>query len=235
MPKINLKKIKNYLIIIFIIVYIGIFVFEGIFNFNQGVISNLLSRYQGFAGLIYVLLLTIGMAVGLLTAVIVFSGFFVFNFSELIILTIIGVILGISLIFILARVFGHKAFMEYLKVHEKRKEKLKELFTRDSTALTILFNFIFFLPSTFGGIVGGLADIKLYKFIPISIIGNLINQIAFIFLLYGTQNGKMIFLIPSIIVLILNTLIPIIIYRKNIGDVFRIIFKRKEADKVITD
>lgn len=227
MPKFNLKKARNYLIIFFIIAYLGIFIFEGIFNFNQGVISHLLSQYDDFSEPIYVLLLIVGIATGLLTAIIVFSGFFVFNIYQIVILSTIGIIFGISLTFILARIFGHKSFMNYLKVSENREEKLKEIFIKDSTALAVLFNFVFFLPSTFGGIIGGLADIKLYKFIPLSIIGNLINQIAFIFLLYGTQAGRTEFLIPSIIVLALNTLIPIIIYRKNIKDVFAITFRRR--------
>jgi len=224
--KINFKKVRNFLIIFFIVLYIGIFVFEGIFNFNQTAISNIFIKYQDVAEPLYVMLLTVGIATGLLTAIIVFSGFFVFNIYQLTILTSIGVTLGILLIFILARVFGHKAFMNYLKVKEKKAEKLKEVFTRDSTALTILFNFIFFLPSTFGGIVGGIADVKLYKLIPISIFGNLVNQIAFIFFLYGTQANRRGFIIPSVIVLFLNSAIPIFIYRKNIKDVFTIMFKK---------
>jgi len=225
--KFNFKKIRNFLIIFFIVIYVGIFIFEGIFNFNRGVISNLFIKYQNIAEPLYTVLLTVGIATGLLTAIIVFSGFFVFNLSQLLTLTTIGVTLGILLIFFLARIFGHKSFMEYLKVKKDRTEKLKEVFTKDSIALTILFNFIFFLPSTFGGIVGGITDAKLYKLIPISVFGNLVNQIAFIFFLYGTQADRGGFIIPSVIVLFLNSAIPIFIYRRNIKDVFAIMFKKK--------
>jgi uncharacterized membrane protein YdjX (TVP38/TMEM64 family) len=223
----NFKKFRKYFLIALLILYVGIIVFEAIFNFNQTIISKLFTHYEDFAQPLYVLIVIVSIMTGLISGAITFSGFFIFNVFTLIILTSIGVIFGISLVFLLSRKLGHKPFEEYVNRNEGRAKKLKEIFKKDSAALAILFNFVFFLPSTFGNIILGLGDSKMTKLIIISIIGNLINQIAFILFTFGIQYDNLAYIIPSLLALILNTLIPILLYRKNIRDVFTIMFKRK--------
>ncbi|HTY44101.1 MAG TPA: hypothetical protein VMC80_02565 [Patescibacteria group bacterium] len=222
----NFKKLRKYLLIALIILYIGIIIFESAFNFNQKIIGNLLSNYEDFAQPLYVLMIIFAIIIGLISSAVVLSGFFIFNMPTLVILTSIGVIVGVPLIFILARKIGRKSFEQYIDLKKGKAEKLKEIFRKDSMALIVLFNFVFFLPSTFGGIVGGLGVKKLTKPIVISLIGNLINQISFIFFISGIQFNNLSYLVPSVLALALNTGIPLWIYRKNIGDVLRITFRK---------
>lgn len=224
---ISFKKLRNYSLIILLILYIGIIIFESSFSFNQGILSKLFSHYQDFVQPLYVLIILIGLTIGLIPSAIVFTGIFIFNIPTLIILTSIGIVLGIPLIFILSKKIGHKAFDNYINLDENKEKKLREIFKNDSTALVILFNFVFFLPSNLGCIVGGLRGFKMIKSVIISIMGNLINQMAFIFLLFGVLNNNLNYLIPALVALILNTGIALIIYRKNIKNVLIITFKRK--------
>lgn len=223
----NFKKFRKYFFIALLILYAGIIIFEAIFHFNGTIINKLFSNYENFAQPIYVFIVIFAILTGLLSGAVVFSGFFIFNVFTLIILTSIGIILGVLLIFILSRKLGHKPFEEYIKKKEGRAEKLKEIFKKDSVALAILFNFVFFLPSTLGNIILGLGESKLTKLIIISIIGNLINQIAFIFFTFGIQYNNLAYSIPSLSALILNTGIPIWLYKRNIKDVLTITFRRK--------
>lgn len=224
--RINFKKLRTFSLITLLIFYIGILIFESFFGFNQGIISKLLSNYDDLSQPLYVLLILFAAITGLVSAAVVVSGFFLFDHITLIVLTSIGIIIGIPLIFILSRKIGHKAFEEYLNLNKNKSKKLKKIFKNDSTALIILFNFVFFLPSTFGGIAGGLGELKMTKLIILSVIGNLINQIAFILFMIGVQNNNLLYIIPSLSAIILNTGIPVLVYRKNIIEVFKVTFQK---------
>jgi uncharacterized membrane protein YdjX (TVP38/TMEM64 family) len=226
---INFKKLRKYSLIILLILYIGIIIFESSFNFNQGVLSKLFSNYEDFAQPLYVLIILISLLIGLVSSAVVLAGVFIFNLPTIIILTSIGIILGIPLIFVLSKIIGHNAFDKYLNLNENKEKKLRQIFKNDSTALVILFNFVFFLPSNLGCIVGGLRGFKMIRSIIISIIGNLINQISFIFLMFGILYNNLNYLILSLLAIMLNTGIVLIIYRKNIRNVLMITFKKEKS------
>lgn len=224
---INFKKLRNYLLIGLLIICVGFIIFEASFNFNQGILTNLFSHYEDFAQPLYVAIIFVSLFIGLIPSAVVLAGTFIFTLPTIIILTSIGIILGIPLIFILSKKIGHKSFDEYINLNENKEKKLRRIFKNDSTALVILFNFVFFLPSNLGCIIGGLQGIKMVKPIIISIIGNLINQISFIFIMFGFLNNNLNYLIPALVAIILNTGIALIIYRKDIKDVLMITFNRK--------
>ncbi len=225
---INFKKLRNYFLVGLLIICIGVIILESSFNFNQVILTNLFSHYEDFAQPVYVLIILVSLFIGLIPSAVVLAGAFIFSLSTIIIITSIGIILGIPLIFILSKKIGHKAFDEYINLDENKEKKLRTIFKNDSTALIILFNFVFFLPSNLGCIVGGLRGLKMIKSIIISIIGNLVNQIAFIFIIFGILNNNLNYLIPGLSAIILNTGIVLIIYRKNIKNVLMITFKRKK-------
>jgi uncharacterized membrane protein YdjX (TVP38/TMEM64 family) len=224
---VNFKKIRNYILIGLLIICIGVIVFESSFNFNQKILTNLFNQYDDFAQPLYVLIILVSLFIGLIPSAVVLAGTFIFSLSTIIILTSIGIILGIPLIFIISKKIGHKSFDEYINLDKNKEKKLRNIFKNDSTALIILFNFVFFLPSNLGCIVGGLRGSKMIKPIIISIVGNLINQISFIFIMFGFLNDNLNYLIPALVAIVLNTGIALIIYRKDIKDVLMITFKRK--------
>jgi uncharacterized membrane protein YdjX (TVP38/TMEM64 family) len=227
---INYKKLRNRLFVILLIFYAAVIIFESIFGFNQEIITKLLYNYEDFAQPLYVLIVIFTTMTGLFTSVIVLSGFFMFSTPTLIILTSIGIALGIILVFIIARKIGRKSFEEYINLNKDNSKKLREIFRKDYLAIVVLFNFVYFFPSPFGCIIGGVGegDSKTAKVLIISIIGNLVNIIGLILFLYFIQLGNLIYLLILSVALILVTVVPIVIYRKNIKDIFRIIFKKNK-------
>lgn len=222
----NFKKIRKYLLISLIIVYVGIIIFESIFSFNQTTIIKLVDTYGSISQPLYVFILILSTVTGIIPGEIIIAGFFMFSTPILIILVSISIILGIPLTFIISKKIGKKAFDNYINLNENKAKKLKKIFKNNSTALVLLFNFNIFLPSLFGCVIGGLGESKMTKLILLSILGNLINQIASILLLFGIQHNNLVYLIPSLSVLILVTGLSFLVYRKNIMDVLKIIFKK---------
>ncbi|MFZ1971074.1 MAG: VTT domain-containing protein [Candidatus Nanoarchaeia archaeon] len=227
---IDFKKLRNRLFVAFLILYVGIIIFESLFGFNQEVITKLLYNYEDFAQPLYTLIILFTTMTGLFTSVAVISGFFLFTTPTLIILTSIGIILGIPLIFIISRKVGRKSFEEYINLNDDNAKKLKKIFKNHHTALVVLFNFVYFFPSPFGCIIGGFGENETAKLIIISIIGNLVNVIGLILVLYLLQIGNLVYLTLLLSILILITIIPLIIYRKNIRDIIKIIFKKNTKE-----
>ncbi len=224
---INIKKLRKYLIIVLLIIYLVVIIFESNFNFNQEVIEKLLSNYQNFTQPIYTFIVLITTMTGTVSSAFILSGFFMFNAPTLVVLTSIGIILGIILVFVLSRTIGHQAFEKYINSDKNNAKKLKRIFKNDSNAIIVLFNFVFFLPSTIGCILGGLSKSKMTKWIIISIIGSLLNQIGLILLLLSIQDNSLVYLVLTISALVLISVIPIIIYRKDIKDIMKITFERR--------
>jgi uncharacterized membrane protein YdjX (TVP38/TMEM64 family) len=222
----NFKKLRRYSLIILLAIYVSAIIFESFFSFNQTVIIKLVDAYENFSQPSYVLILTASIVTGIFPSIVILAGFFMFTTPTLLILSSIGIILGIPLIFILSRKIGQKAFYDYTNLNEIKAKKLKKIFKNNYTAMVVLFNFSVLLPSIFGCIIGGLGKAKMTKLIFISILGNLINQIAYILFMFGIQYNNLFYIIPSLSIMILTTGISFFIYRKNIKDVLKIIFKR---------
>jgi len=238
MKKINAKRLRFYIFIAFVVLSILLVFFSGIMNYNEGTIGNLLLKYDYISMPIYILLVSIAIATTLPVSVAVLAGFFIFTLYELILLTILGMIAGIYFLFYASRKFGKEGFKEYVKLKGERLKAFRNLLEADSTSLIVLLTFVYFFPSNLAGVVAGITNTKFYRFAIICLIGNLINSAAFIFLAYGIYILSWIYIIPSSIVLVLNTAVPLYIYRKHMKDIIILAFNRKvysKAKNILSD
>jgi len=226
LSKMDFKKLKFYSFITFFILSLSLILFSGLFHFNLTSIGSLLERYDNAASVIYVTLITLATATTLPINVTILSGMLVFPVYYIILLTLIGVLIGVHILFYMSRNITEDEFRRYTKIRKDKLKDIVDLLRKDSLAFVVLLTFVYAFPSNLAGMIAGFTKMKLYKFVTISIIGHGISATSVILMVHNLYIGNSLNVAIFLTILILNTLIPIIIFRKSIKDVFDLAFKR---------
>ncbi len=228
--KFNLRRIKFYVFILFVAISLGGIIFSQTMGYNQDSIKNLLLKYYVFSAPLYILLAMLAISTTLPVTALIVAAMFIFPMYELIILTTIGIVLGTFFVFFITRELGEEAYEQYVKLKRHKLRAFGRLMKRDSTALVILLNFVYFFPSNLGGVVGGLTEMKFKKFALISIIGNFFNSAGLILITFGLYILNSSYLMIGATALFLNSSLPIYFLRRNIKEIWMLAFNRVKKE-----
>jgi len=88
----------------------------------------------------------------------------------------------------------------------------------------LILNSFYFFPSTLAHVVAGLTKTRFWKFIIPTMIGNFINFFFLGLLTLGISEGNYNYVYLSFGILVLNSLIPLLIYRKRVKEILKVSF-----------
>lgn len=224
---VNLRKIKGWLFLSFVILSLVLVAFAGFLNYTTEDIQNLMMGYRNLALFIYIVLIAIAAATTLPISAVLAAGIFIFSFFEAVLLAFIGIIAGALFIFYLSRKTGYDSFKYYANLKHEKLKALRELLKENAFNIVMLFNFVYFFPSNLAYIVAGITGMKMRKFLFAAIIGNFPNFIAFAMLIYGSYYQNYYLVTIAIIVLVLASGIPLYVYRRHMKDIVVLAFSYK--------
>lgn len=225
--RISASKIKFWFLIAFILFSTLFSLSLGIFDINQSTIETFLKDNSYFSKIIFLIIMTIAVATTLPVNLVSLAGLFVFDFQILIVMTLISITLGVLIMYLIAKSLGEKGFEEYAGIKGSRINILHKLIKKHKYSLMIILSFVYFFPSNMAGITAAFTRTKLSKFFVISFLGNAINIIFFITLARGILIKDLALALISTILLIANTAIPLVYYRKNIKDVAKLVLAKE--------
>ncbi|MEI7719038.1 MAG: VTT domain-containing protein [archaeon] len=223
----EIKKIKLWIFLAFFILSLLLFLFSGVINFNETSLGILFSGGIYVSMVLYMLLLALTASTSLPSSVVVFAGIALFPIYILVLLTIGGLFLGQSFMFFFTKKFGEEGLVSYSKMKGNRLKAFLRLLKMNTTSFVVLFAFFYFFPPNLSSVAGALGDMKFKKFISIALTGNSLNFIGFIFLSYGLYSLNWFIVIPAAVLLTAFSLVPLYIYRRNLGDILMFVFNRE--------
>jgi len=223
----NIKRIKFWIFISFLVLSFLLVLFVGALNFNETALGNFLSKGMIISPILYTLLIVITSSTSLPSSIVALAGLALFPLYLLIPLTVIGMFAGLCFMFYFAKQFGEEGLRSYSKIEGNKLKAFVKLLKLDSTSFVVLFTFFYFLPSNLASVAAALGDMKFKKFVLITLVGNFLNLGGFIFLSYGVYSANLYIILPSAMVLVADSLIPLYIYRRNIEDIVLFIFNKK--------
>jgi uncharacterized membrane protein YdjX (TVP38/TMEM64 family) len=223
----EIKRIKLWIFIAFFIISFLLVLFSGVINFDESTLGGILSQGFYISVILYTLLISITVSTSLPSSVVAFAGIALFPLYSIIPMTAVGIFLGLSFMYYFTKKFGEEGLESYAKLKEKQLHAFLNLIKLKSTSIVVLFTFFYFFPSNLASVAAALSDMKFKKFISIAFVGNTLNFSSFIFLSYGIYSANLYYIIPSVLILLALSLVPIYIYRRSIGDILTFIFNKE--------
>ncbi len=222
--RVSASKLKFWIFLVFLILSTLFSISLGIFDIDQTAVEGFLKANPYFSKLVFFGIMTIAVATTLPVNLIALAGLFVFDFYILLLMVSISILLGVVIMYFIAKQLGEKGFEEYAGINGTRINVLHKLMKEHRYPLMTLLSFVYFFPSNMAGVTAAFTGTEFPKFFVISFFGNAINIIFFIILAKGIMVNNFLISSVSLVILILNTLVPLVIYRKNIKNVFRLVF-----------
>jgi len=219
----NYKKIKFWALVILIFASLSLFFFADKLGIDNNLSTGNLQNDIPSV-IIYILWMTFASATTLPISVILVPGILLFSFQWAIILSFIGIILGAVIMYYLTIILGKDFVDEYVGKHGEKLRIVRSMIKKNSFGILLALNSFYFFPSTLAHVVAGLTKTKFWKFIIPTIIGNFINFFFLGLLTLGFSEGNYNYVYTSLVILVLNSLIPLIIYRKHLMDILRVSF-----------
>lgn len=182
--------------------------------------------------LIYIGWITLATATTLPITVVLVPGIFLFTFKWAMFYGFLGLIIGGLVIYFLSWYLGREFVREYMGIKKGKLKLLDELIEKDPFKLVLVLNCVYFFPSNLAYAMAGITDLKFWKFLFATIIGNFSNFYAVGLLTIGARSGSYLHITSGVIILVLVTLIPLIIYREHLKEIMRVIFSKKTAESL---
>jgi len=174
--------------------------------------------------IIYLAWMTFASATTLPISLVLIPGILLFSFQWAIILSFIGIVLGALIIYYLTIFLGKDFVEDYVGVQGKKLRVVKKMVEENSFGFLLILNSFYFFPSTLAHVVAGLTKTRFWKFIIPTMIGNFINFFFLGLLTLGISRGNYNYVYLSFGVLVLNSLIPLLIYRKRVKEILKVSF-----------
>lgn len=221
---ISASKLKFWVFLMFLVLSILFSLSLGILDINQATLEGFLKANPYFSKVIFLGIMTIAVATTLPVNLIALAGLFVFDFYILLLMVFVSIFLGLIIMYFIAKKLGKEGFEEYAGIEGTKTNILHKLMKKHKYPLMTLLSFVYFFPSNMAGVTAAFTGTEFSKFFAISFLGNAINIIFFVILVRGIMIKGIVLILISFFLLVLNTLIPIIVYRKNIKGVFKLVF-----------
>ncbi len=219
----TIKKIKFAILVLMIIAS-----FSVIFFSNQLGLEDIFQRKDLHndlpSVLIYIAWMIFAASTTFPISVVLIPGIFVFSFWYAIIFTYIGIVIGALITYYLSMYLGRDFADEYAGVHGERIRIVKSLIEKKSFGVLLVLNAFYFFPSNLAHVVAGLTKTRLSRFLIPTIIANFLNFFFISLLTLGVLENNNTYIYTSIISLILISVIPLIIYRKHLKEIFMVSF-----------
>jgi len=225
------KEVKFYVFSIFSILSVALIFLAGILHYNTQSVSNLLLNYRNTALIIYVVLIAIAAATTLPISVVLVAGIFIFSFWEALLYAFLGIYLGSIAVYFFAKHTGKDFINEYTNLKGEKLKALHKLIKEKSLSLVILLNAVYFIPSNIGHIIGGILNMNFLMFLFAITIGNFPNVVGVALIVLGVYSNYIYFFI-GIVIIVLNTAVPLYIFRKHIRELVIIAFSKKFYKKI---
>jgi len=227
--KVNIKKIKFYILLFMIVVSLSLYLFANELGINQSLVAGELENSPASI-LVYILWIILANLTTLPVTFILIPGIFLFSFKYVILFSYIGIIFGASITYYLSMYLGKDFVDDYTSVNGTKIRILKEMVNKNPFQILIVLNCFYFFPSTLSYVAAGVTKTNFWKFISAVIIGNFLNFFFLGVLILGIYEGNNYYIYTSLTALILVSLAPLIIYRKYIKEIIIVTFS-KEAYK----
>jgi uncharacterized membrane protein YdjX (TVP38/TMEM64 family) len=193
-------------------------------NTDQDTVQRIFFSDPEYRIVMFLIIMTIAVATTLPVNIIALAGLFIFDFYLLLCMLVISIIMGVFIMYFLAKKMGEKGFEEYASVNNTRASKIKKTMKNHRYSLMILLSFVYFFPSNMAGLTATFTKTKFSKFFWIAFCGNALNIIFFITLAKGVLIKNSAMIIASIVVLICTSILPILIYKTRIKRVIQILY-----------
>jgi len=212
----EINKIKFVIFVAFIGISLLILFFPEAFGLNKETIVNFVSEQAAWKVISYILIFIILTSFSFSVTIMTLAAVLFFPINHSILYSMIGILGSSLIVYYFSMFFGGDFVETYTNLKKGKLLKFKELVKGNKTKTIFLLSTIFFVPPMIPNSLGGLIKIRVDKYIFATIIGNLPNTIATVYLAHGLVFSNFNEIVLSLVALILISVVFIVIFRVHI-------------------
>jgi uncharacterized membrane protein YdjX (TVP38/TMEM64 family) len=229
---INFKKLKFYTLLLLVIISLTIVIFPFFSGYDPAYYKALLD-YFNIPQFIYLGWVILATATTLPISAAMVAGIVYFSFSEAMLLTVMGVLIGTISTFYASRWLGKEFVQEDFNIKGKTKLHIfNELMHKSSFAYVTLLTCVYAFPSNLAYMIAGVTGMSFWQMLVIVIIGNLSTVFAVGVIILGVLNTNISYVLGGAALLLVVNIMPITMYYKEMKKLVVLIFSKKAYQRL---
>lgn len=229
---INFKKLRFYALVGLAIASIIIALYPFFGGYSTEYYKAMLESY-GIPQIVYLGWVILATATTLPISAAMVAGIAYFSFTEAMLLTCAGVLIGAISTFYVARFLGKEFVQEDYEIKSKTKMHIfNELMHKSSTAYVALLACVYAFPSNLAYMIAAVTGMAFWRMIIIVIIGNLGTVLAVGGIILGVLEYNVAYVLGGAAFLLIVNIVPITMYYEEMKKLVVLVFSRKAYERL---